>query len=600
MKRVSRTILLILVLLLSIAPAATAAPPGRERFIVVFHANVGIPAAVAEELAQRAGGQVGFVYEHALKGFSIELPAPAAAALANDPRVAYVEVDLPMQIAQTSSQIIPTGIHRIFATGNANLDIDGTDDFRVDADVAVLDTGIDLQHPDLNVVGGIDCTLRSGGGPFATYYCGTGNGGDDDHYHGTHVAGTIGAIDNGIGVVGVAPGVRLWAVKVLNSQGSGYTSGIIAGIDWVVAQGNIEVINMSLGGSGVSTAYKDAIDKAVAKGVIVVVAAGNSDADANNYSPAYVPSAITVSALADFDGAPGGLGSPTCRTDQDDTLADFSNWGSAIDIAAPGVCILSTYPIEQGSYGTISGTSMAAPHVAGAAALLASRNNPNNTTDVQNIRNALVNNGNLNWVDDSGDGIKERLLDLSNTSVFNPVLVAGSGGGGGEPINNPPTASFTYSCTNLTCSFDGSTSSDSDGTIASYAWTFGDGSTGSGVTTSRTYAAGGTYTVNLTVTDNGGATNSTSQSVTVSASSGAGITLTATGYKVQGNQKADLSWSGATSTQVDIYRSGTRVTTVPNSGAYTDHINRKGGGSYTYQVCEAGTSTCSNQVTVTF
>jgi subtilisin len=158
----------------------------------------------------------------------------------------------------------------------------------------------------------------------------------------------------------------------------------VAGIDWVAANaGTIEVANMSLGGSGYNQAEYDAIQGAVNKGVAFAVAAGNSDADANNYSPAAFDNVLTVSALADFDGEPGGLGSPTCRADQDDTLADFSNWGSAVDIAAPGVCILSTYPIERGEYGTISGTSMASPHAAGALALLASRNNPNNATGRQ-------------------------------------------------------------------------------------------------------------------------------------------------------------------------------------------------------------------------
>lgn len=493
---------------------------------------------------------------------------------------------------QISAQEIPTGIRRMFAAGNANLKIDGNDE-RVDVDVAVLDTGIDLQHSDLNVAGGIDCTLKKGGGPFATYYCGAGNGGDDDHYHGTHVAGTIAALDNGMGVVGVAPGARLWAVKVLNNQGSGYTSGIVAGIDWVVGRGNIEVINMSLGGEGISTAYKTAIDNAVSRGVVVVVAAGNSNADANNYSPAFVPSAITVSALADFNGQPGGGAAPTCRADVDDTLASFSNWGSAVDIAAPGVCILSTYPIEQGNYATISGTSMAAPHVAGAAALLASTNRPTNAAGVQAIRDNLVNSGNLNWVDDSGDGIQEQLLDVS---TFSATFVGGGGGGG----NVAPTASFIVNCTNLACNFNGSASSDSDGSIVSYAWNFGNGSTGSGATTSHTYAMAGTYAVALTVTDNGGATGTVSQNVTVTAPSSGGITLTATGYKVKGLAKADLSWSGTAVAQIDIYRNGNKIATVPNTGSYTDNIDQKGSGSYTHKVCEAGTSTCSNEVTVNF
>jgi len=588
LRKLQRVNLLAAILVLLLASTVTATPPDRGSWIVVFHGNVGNPGAVANEMAQRAGGQVGFVYEHALKGFSIELPAAAAAGLRNDPRVAFVEVDLPMQI---TAQETPTGIQRMFAANNTNLKFNGIDE-RVDVDVAVLDTGIDLQHPDLNVAGGIDCTLKKGGGPFANYYCGAGNGGDDDHYHGTHVAGTIGALDNGMGVVGVAPGARLWAVKVLNSQGSGYTSGIVAGIDWVVGQGNIEVINMSLGGEGKSTAYETAINNAVSKGVVVVVAAGNSNADANNYSPAFVPSAITVSALADFNGQPGGGAAPTCRPDVDDTLADFSNWGSAVDIAAPGVCILSTYPIEQGNYATISGTSMAAPHVAGAAALLASTNRPTNAAGVQAIRDTLVNSGNLNWVDDSGDGIQERLLDVT---TFNAAFV---GGGGGS--NVAPTASFIFACTNLSCNFNGSASSDSDGSIASYAWNFGNGSTGSGATPSHTYATAGTYAVSLTVTDNGGAAGTVSQNVTVTAPSSGGITLTATGYKVKGLAKADLSWSGASSTAIDIHRNGSIIVTVANSGAWTDNINQKGGGTYTYKVCEIGTNTCSNEVTVNF
>ncbi len=167
-----------------------------------------------------------------------------------------------------------------------------------------------------------------------------------------------------------------------------------------------------------------------------------------------------------------------------------------------------------------------------------------------------------------------------------------------DGTNSPPTASFTYSCTDLACDFDGTGSSDSDGTISSYAWDFGDGNTGTGSTVSHTYGAGGDYTVTLTVTDDGGATDSTSQTVSVSASSG--ITLSATGYKVRGRHNIDLTWSGATSTNVDVYRDGALLTTTANDGAYTDSTNNRGGGSYTYQVCEAGTSTCSNETTVTF
>lgn len=172
-----------------------------------------------------------------------------------------------------------------------------------------------------------------------------------------------------------------------------------------------------------------------------------------------------------------------------------------------------------------------------------------------------------------------------------------------EPENTPPTASFTFSCDDLGCSFDGSGSDDTDGSIAGYAWDFGDGNSGSGQTASHTYGAAGTYTVTLTVTDDDGATNSSSESVTVEAppvEEPGGITLSASGYKVKGRHRADLTWDGATSSNVDIKLGGTTIATTANDGAYTWTSNNRGGGSYTFQVCEAGTSTCSDSVTVVF
>jgi subtilisin len=422
-----------------------AAPPGNS-YIIVFKDMVD-PASAAQGVANAYGLQPGFIYQHALKGMSALVPDGRLVALQHDPRVAYVVEDMERSI---DAQSVPTGIQRIFADTNPEIAINGADDFRVDVDVAVIDTGVDFQHPDLNVMGGVNCYSWW---PFSASCV---SGGDDDHYHGTHVAGTIGALDNGIGVVGVAPGARIWAVKVLSSSGSGYSSQIIAGIDWVAAHAStIEVANMSLGGSGFSQAEYDAIQGAVNAGIAFAVAAGNDDADANNYSPGGFDNVLSVSALADFDGIPGGLGSPTCRADQDDTLADFSNWGPEIDIAAPGVCILSTYPLEQGEYGTISGTSMASPHAAGALALLASANNPNNATDVYNLYNQVKTAGNYNWTDDSGDGIQEPLLDVTNTNFFNPVLVPGTGG-------NPPAAPTNLTATAVSSTQINLTWSDSD------------------------------------------------------------------------------------------------------------------------------------------
>ncbi len=165
-------------------------------------------------------------------------------------------------------------------------------------------------------------------------------------------------------------------------------------------------------------------------------------------------------------------------------------------------------------------------------------------------------------------------------------------------VNDPPTASFTFSCNGLTCDFDALASSDPDGTIAGYAWDFGDGNNGSGVTTSHTYATAGTRTVTLTVTDDGGDSGNQGQSVTVSEPSP--ISLTASGYKVKGLQKADLLWSGATSATVDVYRDGVLIVTTANDGSHTDNIDQRGSGTYTYWVCEAGTSTCSNDATAAF
>jgi PKD repeat protein len=326
--------------------------------------------------------------------------------------------------------------------------------------------------------------------------------------------------------------------------------------------------------------------------VAFAVSAGNSDADTSNYSPAGFDNVLSVSALADFDGIAGGSGSPTCRTDQDDTLADFSNWGSAVDIAAPGVCIFSTYPLERGEYGTLSGTSMASPHVAGALALLASRNNPNSAADVGNLYTALQSEGNFDWTDDSGDGVKETLLDVSDRTVFNPALIPGGDG----TTNSPPAASFTYSCANLTCIFT-DTSTDSDGSVMSWSWGFGDGATSTEQSPSHPYAGGGTYSVTLLVTDDDGATSALSQSVEVTAPRA--FTLSATAYKVKTLKYADLSWGGATSANVDINRNGAVVATTANDGAYTDKPP-KTLTSAKYKVCEAGTSTCSNEVSVSW
>jgi subtilisin len=585
---ISRLTLVVLPLLLCAMPAAMAGSPPLETYIVVLYDHVESPAAAAHEIAAQAGGQVGFIYEHALKGFSIRVPAQAIAGLERNPLVKYVETD---HIRHAFSQTVPTGIQRIFADTNSKIDIDGTDDYRVDVDVAVIDTGVDLQHPDLNVVGGVNCT-----GSILRAKCV--DGGDDDHYHGTHVAGIIGALDNDIGVVGVAPGARLWPVKVLNKNGSGWSTWIIAGIDWVAANAaTIEVANMSLGGSGFSQAEYDAIQGAVSKGVAFAVAAGNEDDDANNYSPGGFDNVLSVSALADFNGLPGGGGTATCRSDQDDTLADFSNWGPEVDIAAPGVCILSTMPLERGGYGTLSGTSMASPHAAGALALLASAHKPNSATEVYALYTQIKYFGNSNWTDDSGDGIKEPLLDVR---TFVPVLLPVGGG------NTPPAVTITSPAdgasftSGTSISFSGTALDNEDGDLtSSLVWTSSlDGPIYTGGSFTKALSEG-THTITASTKDSGGLTGSASINITVKPNSGDHIILEVAPRLLRTNKYADLTWSGATSVNVDVYRNGTLVATTPNDGAYTDKPP-KTLISATYKACEAGTSACSNAVTVSW
>jgi serine protease len=167
--------------------------------------------------------------------------------------------------------------------------------------------------------------------------------------------------------------------------------------------------------------------------------------------------------------------------------------------------------------------------------------------------------------------------------------------------NSAPTAAFTHACTDLACAFTDQ-STDADGAVVAWSWSFGDGAASTAQNPSYTYTSEGTYTVTLTVTDDDGAENSASQNVSVTAPSppSAGITLSATGYKVRGVQHTDLTWSGATSASIDVYRNGSRIATTANDGSYTDSIGQRGGGSYAYRVCEAGTQTCSEEVTVKF
>jgi subtilisin len=340
---------------------AQVAPPPSGDVIVVLKDQPEGTMTVAAAAKEATGVQPEQVFSSVIDGFSANVTPDQAQALANDPLVAGIYPDTPFTIA---AQTLPTGVDRIDADTNPAADIDGVDDVRIYTDVAVIDTGIASNTTDLKLMGGTDCTASGDG------YADDGNG------HGTHVAGIIGALDNGRGVVGVAPGVRLWSVKVLDAAGNGSTATLLCGLDWVYANRNvIDLVNMSIEGPGsdgpcTNSPFHQAICNVVnIAGIPVIVAAGNGPTDAYKTIPATFNEVITVSAIDDFDGKPGARStSPRCVFNQaDDTFSTLSNYGPDVDIAAPGTCILSLAPGGGTAYK--SGTSMAAPHVTGAAAI---------------------------------------------------------------------------------------------------------------------------------------------------------------------------------------------------------------------------------------
>ncbi len=401
----------------------------NDRFLdVIVKLDVdtsGMPGAHGREMAAEVAAQHGVQAKHTFgtvfSGFSARVPEAVFNRLQNDPMVAYIDFDAPVYIAGGNcpscggggggggGQVVPWGVERVGSQSNSNTGSGVA--------VFVIDTGVDVNHRDLNVVGGFAAVNCRGGGCGAPWH--------DDHGHGTHVAGSSSALDNNVDVVGVAPGSEVYAVKVLSSSGSGSRADVIAGIDYVAATtaslGQATVANMSLGGSGSKTGtctnsgftgsdtYHEAICNARNVGVVFVVAAGNSGANAAGAVPAaYDDTVITVSA-----------------TNANDNWPSWSNWGNQsaswtsnnsapVGLAAPGVSILSTR--TGGGTTTMSGTSMASPHVAGGAALvLGSSNQPADGRAFVNVRSALLNaaESTNNFSNTSGNPHDEDFLDAS-------------------------------------------------------------------------------------------------------------------------------------------------------------------------------------------
>jgi subtilisin family serine protease len=355
--------------------------------------------AQAEALTNRFGGEIAATWDAALNGFSVKLSDRAARQLAAHPAVAYVEQDLTVQLAATQTNPPSWGLDRI---DQRNLPLNNSYTFPTTASnvhIYILDTGIRTTHNDFGgrAIHGRDAVDND-------------NDATDCHGHGTHVAGTAGGT-----AFGVAKGATLVAVRVLNCAGSGSTTSIVNGINWVTSNAiRPAVANMSLGGGGVNTTMNNAVANSINSGVSYAIAAGNSNSNACNFSPALVPAAITVGA-----------------TTTSDARASFSNFGTCLDIFAPGQGITSAWFSSNTATNTISGTSMASPHAAGVAALILAANPGFSPAQV---RNEMVADATTNVVGNPGTGSPNRLLFVDN-----------SGGGGDPPPPPPPPPGAVFS-----------------------------------------------------------------------------------------------------------------------------------------------------------
>lgn len=665
MKRSVLSVIAVLAILVlaTLAPAPPSLAAGEpERVLVEFAPG---RAAAARNALEGAGGQIHYQFD-SLNTFAVTLPAAALDGISRNPNVVSVEPDAPRY---PMAQEIPWGITDVQAPQVQTAGVTGAG-----TKVCIIDSGLYTAHEDL-----LGVPATGYGTDWNRDFCG----------HGTHVAGTIAAANNGVGVVGVAPAVSLFSVKVFGDDCSWtYTSTLVDATNRCVA-GGAKIISMSLGGAKSSRTERTQFANLYSAGILSIAAAGNEGTTAYSY-PASYDTVVSVAAI-----------------DSSKTVADFSQQNDQVELAAPGVSVLSTVPwlatvnltvggatypgqhIENAAYGTATGalangglcdstgswsgkvvlcergvisfydkvmnvqnsggaaaviynnepgnflgtlgdgysstilaislsqedgqylvankldqsgtvassvvkpysgyedwdgTSMATPHVSGVAALLWSSNPA--LTNVQ-IRNAMA----ATAMDLGADG-------RDNAYGYGLVQAkAALDSLGGAPVNQPPAANFTFTTSDLTATFTDA-SSDSDGTIESWSWSFGDGSTSTAQNPSHTYAAAGTYSVTLTVTDDDGATGTTSKNVTVSTTPG-GITLSVKITKVKNVKYADLTWSGAGGTDVKIIKNGGALTTTANDGTYRDGPLPKTG-SASYQVCEEGSTTCSEIVTVSW
>lgn len=529
----------------------------RDEYIVVLREDLktvgpqGAAAAVARELAGARGGEVLHTYEHALKGFSVRMPEARVRELLADPRVKYIQENGVVRADGTQSGAT-WGIDRI---DQASLPLNSTYNYNVDGTgvhAYIVDTGMRLTHTQFTgrVGNGFD-SITSGGNA------------SDCHGHGTHVAGTVGGT-----TWGVAKKVTLHPVRVLDCTGYGTDEQVIAGLDWVTANHvKPAVANMSLGGDA-SQALDDAVERTIAAGVVVAVAAGNDSSSACNYSPARTPNAITVGA-----------------TTSSDARASYSNYGTCLDVFGPGSSITSaSYSSDTGST-SMSGTSMASPHVAGAAALYLAAN-PSATP--QQVRDALVNNATANKVTSPGTGSPNKLLYT--------MFITGGGGGTGD--TTAPSTSITAPAGGATVSGTTTVSASASDNVGVSRVEFYAGSSLIGTDTTSPYSvdwnttgvANGGYSLTTKAYDAAGNVGTSSAvSVTVNNATGS-CSINEQLLLNSGFESGSVNWT-TSSGVID----GTTSGSAPRTGSYKAWLNGYGSShtDYAYQDITIPSTACS-------